>query len=102
MAVLYREFGDWRGTFLVRRFRRASGPRGIALFGWHGCGGWLIVAQRPQGKEFVTAGFATQRGDSKQTSRDGSQTRNVFGRDTLQFKVAAISAMGIEKGAKGQ
>ena len=57
----------------------------------------VILGNRgAQGEKFVTTGIATQRSESKETTKDCGPAGNVFGSDSLKVGVAAKATVGVE------
>jgi len=60
----------------------------------------FFVPQRAHGKEFVPARLTAQRWNSQDSPENRHDSLHTFGRNALQFEVAANPAMSVEQNAK--
>jgi hypothetical protein len=60
----------------------------------------LFPLHRPHGKKIMPAGFATQRGKTKDAPDNRGYARHALGGDALQFEVPANPAVCVEESAK--
>jgi len=53
-----------------------------------------------EGEEFVAAGIAAQGRETEQAAHEGEEAGDMFRSNALQFGVAAVRAVGVEREAK--
>lgn len=71
-----------------------AGRSGDALLTFSRFGG-SGLSDRADGEEFMAARLAAQGRQSEDAAEESHRSRNVFGRNTLQVKIATNSAMGV-------